>query len=126
MRAYLKQKAAHASKEKGELHEYEAKRAGALYEKQQENRILNGKGKKLGQAKDHSVPSVKPELWNGGKRVDRVLVLLIEYPDFPHNSIQPNETDMYYKDYTREHYEDMIFGGMMAITKDRTEKNSFP
>lgn len=111
VRAYLKQKAAHTSKEKGELHEYEAKRADVLREKGQKNSILNGKGKKLGQTKKDSVPSVKPEAWNGGKRVDRVLVLLIEYPDFPHNRIQPNETDMYYKDYTREHYEDMIFGG---------------
>ncbi|MED3664361.1 immune inhibitor A domain-containing protein [Geobacillus stearothermophilus] len=111
VRAYLKQKAAHTSKEKGELHEYEAKRADVLREKGQKNSILNGKGKKLGQTKKDSVPSVKPEAWNGGKRVDCVLVLLIEYPDFPHNRIQPNETDMYYKDYTREHYEDMIFGG---------------
>ncbi|AMQ20624.1 immune inhibitor A domain-containing protein [Geobacillus sp. JS12] len=61
---------------------------------QQTNGVLNGKGKKLGQLKTASVPSVKPEPWNGGKRVDRVLVLLIEYPDFPHNNIQPTETDM--------------------------------
>ncbi|OQP07068.1 protease [Geobacillus sp. 46C-IIa] len=111
VREYLRQKAAHMPREKGELYENEKKRAKALQDQQQTNGVLNGKGKKLGQSKTTSVPSVQPEPWNGDKRVDRVLVLLIEYPDFPHNSIQPNETDMYYKDYTREHYEDMIFGG---------------
>ncbi|NNV05881.1 immune inhibitor A domain-containing protein [Geobacillus sp. C56-T2] len=111
VRDYLRQKAAHMPREKGELYENEKKRAEALQDQLRKNSVLNGKGKKLGQSKTTSVPSVQPEPWNGGKRVDRVLVLLIEYPDFPHNRIQPNETDMYYKDYTREHYEDMIFGG---------------
>ncbi|WP_236687326.1 immune inhibitor A domain-containing protein, partial [Geobacillus sp. ZGt-1] len=111
VRDYLRQKAIHMPRGKGELYDKEAKRAEAMQDGQQTNGVLNGKGKKLGQSKTASVPSVKPEPWNGGKRVDRVLVLLIEYPDFPHNNIQPTETDMYYKDYTREHYEDMIFGG---------------
>jgi immune inhibitor A len=111
VRKYLRQKAAHMPRAKGELYEKEKKRTEVLRQKLRTNGVLNGKGKKLGQSKTASVPPVQPEPWNGGKRVDRVLVLLIEYPDFPHNSIQPNETDMYYKDYTREHYEDMIFGG---------------
>jgi immune inhibitor A len=60
-----------------------------------------------------SVPSVKEEQWNGGMRTDDVLVLLVDYPDKPHNSMTPDETDMYYEDedaYSREHYQDMLFG----------------
>ena len=110
VRTYLKEKASDTVKEKGELYKQEAKRENMLQENYQKNRVLNGKGKKLGQSKNTTVPSVQEEAWNGGKRVDRVLVLLIEYPDFPHNSIQPGETDMYYKDYSKEHYYDMIFG----------------
>ncbi|WP_061579264.1 immune inhibitor A domain-containing protein [Saccharococcus caldoxylosilyticus] len=110
VRTYLKEKASDTVKEKGELYKQEAKREKMLQENYQKNRVLNGKGKKLGQSKNTTVPSVQEEAWNGGKRVDRVLVLLIEYPDFPHNSIQPGETDMYYKDYSKEHYYDMIFG----------------
>ncbi|MGG6439592.1 immune inhibitor A domain-containing protein [Saccharococcus caldoxylosilyticus] len=110
VRTYLKEKASDTVKEKGELYKQEAKREKMLQENYQKNRVLNGKGKKLGQSKNTTVPSVQEEAWNGGKRVDRVLVLLIEYPDFPHNSIRPGETDMYYKDYSKEHYYDMIFG----------------
>jgi immune inhibitor A len=110
VRTYLKEKVSHTVREKGELYKQEAKREKMLQENYQKNSILNGKGKKLGQSKNTTVPSAQEEAWNGGKRVDRVLVLLIEYPDFPHNSIQPGETDMYYKDYSKEHYYDMIFG----------------
>jgi immune inhibitor A len=110
VRTYLKEKVSHTVREKGELYKQEAKREKMLQENYQKNSILNGKGKKLGQSKNTTVPSAQEEAWNGGKRVDRVLVLLIEYPDFPHNSIQPSETDMYYKDYSKEHYYDMIFG----------------
>ncbi|NUK30310.1 immune inhibitor A [Parageobacillus sp. VR-IP] len=110
VRTYLKEKASDTVKEKGELYKQEAKREKMLQENYQKNRVLNGKGKKLGQSENTTVPSVQEEAWNGRKRVDRVLVLLIEYPDFPHNSIQPGETDMYYKDYSKEHYYDMIFG----------------
>lgn len=46
---------------------------------------------------------------NNPKKVN-VLVLLIEYQDYKHNSIQPEETDMYYSDYSKKHYEDLIFG----------------
>jgi immune inhibitor A len=41
---------------------------------------------------------------------DKALVLLIEFPDYVHNSIQPTDTPMYYKDYTQQHFSDMIFG----------------
>lgn len=59
-------------------------------------------GKKLG--------TVVEEDYHGDVRSDNVLVLLVEFPDFPHNSIQPDESDMYYEDYVKEHYQNMIFG----------------
>ncbi|TKD72637.1 M6 family metalloprotease domain-containing protein [Pseudalkalibacillus hwajinpoensis] len=59
-------------------------------------------GKKLG--------TVVEEDYHGDVRSDNVLVLLVEFPDFPHNSIQPEESDMYYEDYVKEHYQNMIFG----------------
>lgn len=46
---------------------------------------------------------------NNPKKVN-ILVLLIEFQDYKHNSIQPDETDMYYSDYSKKHYEDLIFG----------------
>lgn len=39
-----------------------------------------------------------------------VLTLLVDFQDYKHNSIQPGETDMYYKNYSHEHFENMIFG----------------
>ena len=52
---------------------------------------------------DQSKPDTNPKNVN-------VLVLLVDYQDYKHNNIQPEETDMYYKDYTLQHYQDMLFG----------------
>lgn len=53
----------------------------------------------------------KPQTtWDGSVTKDKALVILIEFPDLPHNTLKPEDTDMYYKDYTKEHYNDMIFG----------------
>ncbi|MHB9146291.1 MAG: immune inhibitor A domain-containing protein [Symbiobacteriia bacterium] len=48
--------------------------------------------------------------WDGGLRTDKILVLLVEYSDFTHNNITSDETDMFYSDYTRDHFQQMIFG----------------
>lgn len=56
-----------------------------------------------------SVDSAVAQGWNGETRKDKILVLLVEYSDFPHNNITKDETDMYYADYTREHYQKMMF-----------------
>ncbi|MBD7911151.1 MULTISPECIES: immune inhibitor A domain-containing protein [Clostridium] len=48
--------------------------------------------------------------WDGSVTKDKALVLLIEFPDLPHNTLTASDTDMYYKDYTKSHYNDMIFG----------------
>jgi immune inhibitor A len=112
---YLKERSANSSHahEEGDLHE-EAKASKAKLKEQMKNNGLTvGKGNKLGQAKKNMVDGVLGETWNGEKRTDEVLVLLIDYPDKPHNSMAPEETDMYYDDedaYSREHYQDMLFG----------------
>ncbi|NMH67252.1 M6 family metalloprotease domain-containing protein [Bacillus sp. RO3] len=67
------------------------------------------KGEKHKKKKRNLDPVVEEE-YTGEKRTDKVLVVLMEFPDFPHNSIQPEDTDMFYADYVKEHYEDMVFG----------------
>ncbi|ANX13599.1 peptidase M6 [Fictibacillus arsenicus] len=71
--------------------------------------LLKGNGKKNGHLKGNPDP-VKETSYTGTKREDKVLVLAVEYSDFAHNNIQPDETDNYYEDYPLSHYEDMIFG----------------
>jgi immune inhibitor A len=71
--------------------------------------LLKGNGKKIGHPTGSPDP-VKETPYNGGVRKDNVLVLAVEYSDYAHNNIKSDETDNYYKDYTLQHYEDMIFG----------------
>ncbi|WLR41810.1 immune inhibitor A [Bacillus carboniphilus] len=90
----------------GQLHELE----GELNKEQKEKmdkqeKVVKEKAKKRG-----GVAPVQEEIFNGEVRKDNVLVLLIEFPDYPHNSIQPEDTDMYYEDYVKEHYQEMVFG----------------
>ncbi|MDR7072998.1 immune inhibitor A domain-containing protein [Fictibacillus barbaricus] len=89
----------------GELAKENAEKQDKNNKKHDKNGLKHGK-----KGKDKDVNPAKPENWTGGERLDNVLVLLVEYPDFPHNQIKSDETDMYYKDYTHEHYQDMIFG----------------
>jgi immune inhibitor A len=57
---------------------------------------------------DQSKPDTNPKKVN-------VLVLLADFQDYKHNSIQTDETDMYYKDYSNQHYQDMIFGDKVYV-----------
>ncbi|WP_052127272.1 immune inhibitor A domain-containing protein [Pontibacillus litoralis] len=110
---FLQNKADAVQLEKGELAKEEQGAQEQLDKARQNNSITNGKGNKLGQAKKNKVDSVKEEAWDGGTRTDKVLVLLIDYPDRPHNAMSADETDMYYEGedaYSREHYQDMLFG----------------
>ncbi|WLD93137.1 immune inhibitor A domain-containing protein [Alkalihalobacillus sp. AL-G] len=109
LKKYLKERSANGGKDKGELADERQKTINALKEKASENGLTSGKGNKLGQADE--VTPVEEEDWNGSQRVDNVLVLLIEYPDFVADNIQSGETDMYYEEYPTSHYQDMIFGG---------------
>ncbi|WP_425383199.1 immune inhibitor A domain-containing protein [Rossellomorea oryzaecorticis] len=110
---FLQEKSEAAEKVSGDLHEDEAKTKAKLQKDIKNNDLTAGKGNKLGQAKKNSPGSVKEEAWDGEKRTDKVLVLLVDYPDKPHNSMTADETDMYYEDedaYSRAHYQDMLFG----------------
>jgi immune inhibitor A len=73
------------------------------------NGLLNGNGKKTGQLKGNPDPvseSPSPGIVKKGK----LLTLMVEFSDFEHNNIKPEETDNYYSDYNTQHFEDMIFG----------------
>ena len=39
---------------------------------------------------------------------------MVEYNDVKHNSITPDESDMYYENYDKQHYQDMLLV-IMAI-----------
>lgn len=65
------------------------------------------KGKPNGAVK---VDSAKQADYNGGVREDKVLVLLVEYADFPHNNIDQEDGYMWSDDFNREHYQKMLFG----------------
>ncbi|WNC69845.1 immune inhibitor A [Thalassotalea nanhaiensis] len=72
--------------------------------------LTNGQGNKLGQAKKNAPAPLMLESYDGDVRTAKVLALLIEFPDFPHNSIIPESTGMYFEDYTADHYADILFG----------------
>ncbi|HEY2421935.1 MAG TPA: immune inhibitor A domain-containing protein [Neobacillus sp.] len=73
------------------------------------NGLLKGKGNKNGQLKGNPDP-VQETASPGVQKKGKLLTLLVEFSDLPHNSIKPGETDNYYADYNLQHYEDMIFG----------------
>lgn len=56
------------------------------------------------------VDKIEKEPYKGKVRKDKVLVLAMEFPDYPNSSITKDETDMYYDDYPVSHFQDMIFG----------------
>jgi immune inhibitor A len=64
-------------------------------------------GLKLKAAKDPK----NADGWNGEVVKDKVLVILMDFPDLPNSSITPDEGPvLYYENYPKEHYEQMIFG----------------
>ncbi|MFB5194331.1 immune inhibitor A domain-containing protein [Neobacillus sp. KR4-4] len=71
--------------------------------KEYNNGMMKGNGNKNGQ-------NVKEGKSPGVVKQGKLLTLVVEYSDFAHNQIQPSQTDNYYKDYTIDHFEEMIFG----------------
>jgi immune inhibitor A len=55
-------------------------------------------------------PATPSKAWDGKVKSDKILVLLEDFTDYKHNMMAADETDMYYKDYTQQHYQDMLFG----------------
>ncbi|UOQ45761.1 immune inhibitor A [Halobacillus salinarum] len=80
-----------------------------LQKKVREKGLNRHRGKGHGWFGNHVDP-VEKEKYNGETREDQVLVLAIDFPDYEKSSITPEETDMYYDDYTHEHFQNMIFG----------------
>ena len=110
---FLKAKSEAAKKDKGELNKEAKEAKEKLQDEMKNNSLTNGKGNKLGQAKKNAPAGVTEEAYDGEMRTDKVLVLLVDYPDKPHNSMTADETDMYYDGedaYSRDHYQDMLFG----------------
>lgn len=105
LQQFLENKQENAAKfPKGELEDEHGDKREKISKKHKRDGL-----KKDGKKEDR-IKNVKEEKWNSGKRVDNVLVLLVEYPDFPATNITSEETDMFYDEYNPEHYEDMIFG----------------
>ncbi len=74
----------------------------------------------------HDKPkNLKLENYEGETRQGKVLAILMEFPDFPHNSINPEDTGMYYADYDKEHYEEILFGEDGWVAPNGHHANSF-
>lgn len=103
---YLKNKEKSLKKDNSKEFDKERK---ALQKKLDKKKGKGSKGK--GKDPDNKpIQSVKEEKYRGDVQEDKVLVLAIEFPDYARNNVRPEDSDMYYKDYPNEHYEDMVFG----------------
>jgi len=65
-----------------------------------------------------------PVAWDGSVLKDKILVLLVEYSDFAHNTLTANDTDFYYKNYDAAHYREMLFNPNGYIGPDGERKYS--
>ncbi|MDF2520428.1 MAG: protease [Clostridia bacterium] len=106
---FLRAKANSNSSEKGILSKQAAK-VKDLVNEELSNGVLNGQGIKKGLAKQDVIDNVQLEAWNGEVTEVKVLALLIDFPDFPHNNMSPEETDNYYEDFSTEFYNAKLFG----------------
>lgn len=87
----------------GELAEHSHKLNNALL-----NKVNSAKAKVLAPT-SQALSGVVKQNWQGKVRTDRVMAILIEFPDYPHNAITAGETSNYFDDYTTEHYQDLLF-----------------
>lgn len=78
----------------------------AKYAKQQRSAVLK---KMKARGKTLKTKDIEVTTWDGPVQTDRVLAILIEYPDFPHNTVTAEETDMYYDDFNTAHFRDLLF-----------------
>ncbi|BCL70141.1 immune inhibitor A [Vibrio nigripulchritudo] len=84
----------------------------ASYEEKRNKRLLGLMGSESSSsAVPASIARVQEEnAWTGPVTQDKVLAILIEFPDYPANMVTPGETSNYYEDYTPTHYQNMLFG----------------
>ena len=73
--------------------------------------LLNvARGAESGSGTDASAPGVaNGRPWNGAVTTDRILAILIDFPDYPVNAVTPNLTANYFEDYAPAHYQNMLF-----------------
>ncbi|GIU51275.1 immune inhibitor A domain-containing protein [Shewanella sp. KT0246] len=83
------------------------------------------KGSLTGRSIRNSPGNVQEELYDGPTREARVLAILMEFPDFVHNSILPEESGMYYEDYNQDHYRQILFGDDGWVAPNGHHANSF-
>ena len=87
--------------------------------------VKSQKDKILGRGRGHRPANIELEEYNGETREGRVLAILMEFPDFPHNSILPEDSDMYYEDYNQNHYRQILFGDDGWVAPNGYHANSF-
>lgn len=109
LRDYLKERALQAAERTRTLTSEDSQVLANSRENSVQQALQNGKGNKLGHTKQQISSSLLAEAYNSEAKTARVLAILMEFPDFPHNSIEPGESNMYYPDYTPEHYSDLLF-----------------
>ncbi|MBJ7947594.1 M6 family metalloprotease immune inhibitor InhA2 [Bacillus cereus group sp. N24] len=63
--------------------------------------------------------------YKGSVRSDKVLVLLVEFSDYKHNNINQTPGYMYSKDFSREHYQKMLFGNEPYTLFDGSKVKTF-
>jgi len=80
------------------------------------------KGKPNGVVK---VDSAKQSGYNGGVREDKVLVILTEFADFKHNNIDKQDGYIYTDDFSKKHYQDMLFGDKDFTLNDGSKIKTF-
>ncbi|MCO1333655.1 immune inhibitor A [Microbulbifer sp. OS29] len=109
LRTYLRERASHRVNESQDLSSetvqmMQQARGGAKHP-----RLQKGKGSLHRNHGRRFPQNIELENYQGEAQTARVLAILMEFPDFPHNSIEPGESDMYYADYAAEHYADLLF-----------------
>jgi len=63
--------------------------------------------------------------YSGDVQTAKVLAILMEFPDFPHNTITDEDTGMYFEDYDQAHYQKILFGDEGWMAPNGHHANSF-
>ncbi|GGH74071.1 M6 family metalloprotease-like protein/LPXTG-motif cell wall-anchored protein [Pullulanibacillus pueri] len=110
MRNYLnerqKKTLGNAKKQKTLKKTIDPMKKSTKFAKDTQNKVV-----KSTQKKAETVDPIKQENWNGQTRKDKVLVLLMEFPDNAHNKITDKDDPILkYDDFNKQHYQNMIFG----------------
>ncbi|MFT9848812.1 immune inhibitor A domain-containing protein [Aneurinibacillus sp. REN35] len=110
VRAYIQKKAGSKAKQPHTTVTEMDKKAKKFLTKQK-NKFKDKMNKQEKMKHDGSnVTPAKKAGYSGPVRQDKVLVLLAEFPDFKHNSVEQEPGYMYADDFSRQHYQEMLFG----------------